>query len=86
MRSLCWGLLVISATATGAGGWAAWHYQSVWIAVVALHGVWVTYQALRAVIESHKLTCCKCKRWQPELTASGFCERCFWEMIQEQNK
>jgi hypothetical protein len=86
MRSLCWVLLVISSTATGAGGWAAWHYQSVWIALVTLHGCWVTWRAVRAVIESHKLTCVRCKQWQPELTASGYCERCFWGNFQRTNK
>jgi hypothetical protein len=79
MRVLCWALLTISATAAGAACWLAWHYQSVVIAMVALHGVWVTHQALRAVIGAHRLTCRKCKRWQPGLTASGFCERCFCE-------
>ena len=86
MRSLCWALLAISATATGVACWAAWNYQSVVIAMVALHGCWVTYRSLLAVIESHKLTCRKCKRWQPELMASGCCERCLWKTIEEQNK
>lgn len=66
MRAVCWGLLAISATATGVGCWAAWHYQSVVMAMVALHGVWVTCQAVRAVIETHGMTCCRCKRWQQE--------------------
>lgn len=86
MRVLCWALLTISATATGAGCWAAWHYQSVWCAIVTIHGCWVTYQTLRAVIKAHKLTCRKCNRWQPELTASGYCEGCFWQAIEEQNR
>ena len=54
MRTLCWAVLTISATATGASGWVAWHYQSVWMLIVTLHGCWVTYRALRAVIEAHK--------------------------------
>jgi hypothetical protein len=44
---------------------------------VTAHGCWVTYRSLRAVIESHRLTCSRCKQWQPELLASGCCERCF---------
>lgn len=79
MRALCWALLTMSAIATAVGWWAAWHCQSVTIAVVALYGCWMTYQAIRAVIEVHRLTCSRCKRWQPELTASGYCEGCFWE-------
>ena len=82
MRALCWVLLAISATATGAICWVAWYYQSVWCAIVTMQGCWVTYQAVRAVIESHGMTCRNCKRWQSELTASGFCERCFWGHFQ----
>jgi hypothetical protein len=81
MKALCWALLTTAAIATGAGCWAAWHYQSVVIAMVALHGCWVTYQAVRAVIEAHGMTCRRCKRWQQELTASGYCELCFWEEV-----
>jgi predicted nucleic acid-binding Zn-ribbon protein len=39
---------------------------------------------LRAVIEAHKLTCSRCRLWQPELMASGYCEGCLWESIEEQ--
>ena len=83
MRTLCWILLAISVTATGVASWLAWHYQTLWLAFVSSHGCWVTYQAVRAVIEAHGMTCRRCKRWQPELTASGFCELCFWESFKE---
>ena len=86
MRTLFWALLTISAIATGVACWLAWHYQSLWLAFVALHGVWVTWQAVRALIEALGMTCRRCKWWQQELTASGYCELCFWETIQEQNK
>jgi len=84
MRALCWAVLTMSAMATGAAWWSAWHYQSVVIAIVASHGCWVTYQAVRAVIESHKLTCKRCNQWYPELMVSWCCERCFCESFEKQ--